>query len=70
MNREEFIKAQNSPENLQARADNIKLMSKLIASQSELSRAYNLQKKERLQQKYLETKLRLIDNPRVNKRYG
>ena len=70
MNKEQFIILQNSEENLKARADNIKFMSKLISSQSDLSKIYNLQKKERLQAKYKETKLRLIETPRVNKRYG
>jgi hypothetical protein len=70
MNKEQFIKEQQSPENIQARADNIKFMSKLISSQSDLSRAYNLQKKERLQAKYKETKLRLLISPRINKSVG
>jgi hypothetical protein len=70
MNKEDFIKAQNSIENLSAREANIKFMSKLISSQSDLSRAYNLQKKESLQAKYKETKLRLLILPRINKSVG
>ena len=70
MNKEQFVILQNSPENLKAREQNIAIMTKLISAQSELCRAYNNQKKQKLQEKYLETKKRLIDNPRVNKRYG
>ena len=70
MDRDKFIKEQNNEANLKARADNIKLMSKLITSQTELCRAYNLEKKIRLQIKYKETKDRLLISPRINKRYG
>ena len=70
MNKTDFVILQNSPENLQARDDNIKKMSKLIASQSELCKIYNLQKKERLQAKYLETKKRLNVQPRIFKSVG
>ena len=70
MNKEQFIKEQQSPENLQAREQNIAIMTKLISAQSELCHAYNNQKKQKLQEKYIETKKRLIDNPRINKRYG
>lgn len=70
MNKEQFVILQNSPDNLKAREDNSKLMSRLIASQSELCRAYNLQKKQTIQQKYIDTKKRLLENERVFKRYG
>lgn len=70
MNKDQFVILQNSPENLKARDDNIKKMSKLIASQSELCKIYNLQKKERLQAKYLETKKRLNVQPRIFKSVG
>jgi len=70
MDREEFIKSQNSPENLKSRADNIKIMNKLISCQSILCKQYNLEKKQKIQSKYTETKDRLLISPRVNKRYG
>ena len=70
MNREEFIKEQNSPENIKARNKTIMIMNKLISSQTELRKIFNAEKKERIQEKTLETKLRLIDNPRKNKQYG
>ena len=70
MDKKDFVILQNSPDNLKARADNIKTMTSLISAQSDLCRAYNLQKKERLQQKYLETKKRLLISPRINKSVG
>lgn len=70
MNRDLFLAQQNSVENLQAREQNIAIMTKLISAQSELCRAYNLQKKTRLQEKYIATKQRLLISPRVNKSVG
>ena len=60
MNKEDFIKAQNSPDNLKAREQNVASMSKLIASQSDLCHAYNTQKNEIIKQKYLESKKKTI----------
>lgn len=70
MDREQFVIQQNSVENLQAREQNIAIMTKLISDQSELCKIYNLQKKERLKAKYLATKQRLLISPRVNKSVG
>jgi hypothetical protein len=70
MNREEFIKAQNSPDNLKAREQNVAFMSKLIASQSDLCHAYNIQKKEIIKHKYLESKNKRLSEPRVFKCVG
>ena len=70
MDREQFVIQQNSPENIKARIDNIKTMTSLISAQSQLCKMYNLQKKTRLQEKYIETKKRLLISPRINKSVG
>lgn len=70
MNKTDFAILQNSPENLQARADNIKFMTKLINSQSDLCKQYNLQKKEIIQKKYLESKNKRLSGPRFFKCVG
>ena len=70
MDREQFAIQQNSVENLQAREQNIAIMTKLISAQSQLCRAYNLQKKTRLQEKYIATKKWLLISPRINKSVG
>ena len=70
MNKTDFAILQNSPENLQARADNIKFMTKLINSQSDLCKQYNLQKKEIIQKKYLESKNKRLSGPCIFKSVG
>ena len=71
MNRTEFLAEVNSPKNIKAREEAVKFMNSLLSSQTELCRAYNLQQKQRLQQKYIEMKQRLAEHPQTEKkRYG
>ena len=60
----------NSPENLKSRADAVKIMTGLISAQTDLRIVFNREKKQRLKDKYIETKKRLSENERVFKRYG
>ena len=70
MDRDKFLLEMNSPENLKSRADAVKIMTGLISAQTDLRIVFNREKKQRLKDKYIETKKRLSENERVFKRYG
>ena len=70
MDRDKFLLEMNSPENLKARAEAVKIMTGLISAQTDLRIVFNREKKQILKDKYLETKKRLSENERVFKRYG
>ena len=68
MDRDKFLLEMNSPENLKSRAEAVKIMTGLISAQTDLRIVFNREKKQRLKDKYIETKKRLPENERVFKR--
>ena len=70
MDRDKFLLEMNSPENLKSRAEAVKIVTGLISAQTDLRIVFNREKKQRLKDKYIETKKRLSENERVFKRYG